>query len=154
MTGRRPDRTETCKSRKPLYLTPIRDSTLSSILAYTRVYCTLLTVCSAGTCMLVGNFIDDFRVKRVAKPGGPDPALDAPEEQAVEQEEEDPWQSGILQRRSLQAVPPPKGETDTPGAGAKWSTMPQYFKEKGYQVYGTGESAWLTVEERPELSLI
>ena len=30
-------------------------------------------------------------------------------------------------------------EDTAPGNGANWSTMPQYFKESGFQVYGTGK---------------
>ena len=31
-------------------------------------------------------------------------------------------------------------EDTTPGRGANWTTMPQYFKQNGYQVYGTGKT--------------
>lgn len=30
-------------------------------------------------------------------------------------------------------------EDTGPGNGAKWTTMPQYFKEHGFQVYGSGK---------------
>ena len=30
-------------------------------------------------------------------------------------------------------------ELTAPGNGANWTTMPQYFKQHGYQVYGTGK---------------
>ena len=32
------------------------------------------------------------------------------------------------------------GETDAPGPGAHWTTLPQYFKANGYQVYGSGKT--------------
>ena len=70
------------------------------------------------------NFIDDFRVKRTATSEALN-APDAPEE--------------IMTTNALLHAPLANGETDAPGAGANWSTMPQYFKEKGYQVYGTGK---------------
>ena len=65
----------------------------------------------------VWNFIDDFRIKRRAN------------------------RTSVGVGEWVASPHPAKGgETDAPGAGAHWTTLPQYFKANGYQVYGSGKT--------------